>query len=282
MFQKALEQSRITKNRHYEGLSLKHLGIVSLALTDYSEAAKNAKKSLEIAKEIDNQTLKKNTLNVLGLVYYWQEKYAEAIHFYQQAVSIPSESAAENWKVLNNLGLAYYLQTDYPKAIVSYNKAMQYAEQDGSNLRISTTLKNLGDTLFWKGDYPQAIKYFLQALPATDIKEQKGHLHVALGESYSKNGQYEHAVNQFKNALEIFNKTNNTFIQTNTLNALAMAYTALGNSKEAMVFSQKAINLAATNNHSALESNAWGTMAGAMPNLNKIEEAPRLMKIPYV
>lgn len=177
----AVDLARASNDRISEGWVLKHLSAVLLNLGDYDQALEKAIESLAIAREINDQALIRNALNVLGLSYYWQKDYSKAISAYKQAIAIPVESPNENWKVLNNLGEAYYWQTDYQNAIDAYKKALAYAEQDGSRTSRSITLKNIGDALFWKNDYAPSIEHFYRALRLTDDEAQKGYSPCRVG-----------------------------------------------------------------------------------------------------
>jgi tetratricopeptide (TPR) repeat protein len=83
--------------------------------------------------------------NRLGLVYYRQEKYDQAIEELKQAVAL-DDSNADSW---NNLGLAYQGKRDYRQALKCFQKAH---DLDRHNWII---LNNLGDlylVIFNSGD----------------------------------------------------------------------------------------------------------------------------------
>ncbi|MFM6349017.1 MAG: tetratricopeptide repeat protein, partial [Dolichospermum sp.] len=80
-------------------------------------------------QQIGNHNLESRTLLNIGNIYRNQEKYSNAINYYQQSLAI-----ARQFKILEvegigigNLGIAYYESKDYPKAIENLKQALTVA-----------------------------------------------------------------------------------------------------------------------------------------------------------
>ena len=98
--------------------------------------------------------------NNLGLVYYNQKRYDEAIDAYQQAIALDDKDATP-W---NNLGLVYYNQKRYEEAIDAYQQAIARDE------KFATPWNGLGNVYRNQKRYDDAIVAYQQAI-ARDEKD---------------------------------------------------------------------------------------------------------------
>ncbi len=166
-------RSKENRDLSVEWSILKHLSFIRLQQGNYFQAEDLAQKSLVIAKKLDDRAAISKSLNNLGLVYYWQEKYAVAIAAYREALEYIDRDDLEHWKIWYNLGETYYWQENYDLAIESYSQALEFAKNDDNPLKLSATLSSLGQTYYWANNYPEAIKYLKQGLESTQILSTK-------------------------------------------------------------------------------------------------------------
>ncbi len=161
-----------------DGLML--TGAVNFNIMDYQESLKNSLNALELYSKIlksnpltDNHKIKKNKAQVLsnmGLVYWNQGNYSQALKSHYDALVIRKEikylkGIATSY---NNLGLVYDSQGNYAQAKIYYLKSIDIKFKIGDLFGIGNTLNNLGLACHEKGDYPEALKYHFAAVKLFD------------------------------------------------------------------------------------------------------------------
>jgi adenylate cyclase len=145
-------------------------------------------------------------LKNVGIAYYMQGKYVEAINTWQQSMaafdSINDKAGVAN--ILSNLGAIYFNQSDAAKALEYYLKSLKISEDLNDSLRIATACINIGAVYFDNpATHDKALKYYLRAIP---IAEALGDLD-AIGTSTSNIGEIYMVQNQDSLALFYFEKS---------------------------------------------------------------------------
>ncbi len=145
-------------------------------------------------------------LKNVGISYYMQGKYVDAINTWQQSLAM-FEKIGDKKGVANiqsNLGAIYFNQSDAAKALEYYLKSLKISEDLNDSLRIATACINIGAVYFDKpATHDKALKYYLRAVP---ISEALGDLD-AIGTSTSNLGEIYMARNQDSLALVYFEKS---------------------------------------------------------------------------
>jgi adenylate cyclase len=104
----------------------------------------------------------------IGITYYFQGKYTEALDNYNQALNIFKE-IKDNVGIANlysNIGVIYYDQGVDDKALENYLQSLKYSELSGDKFRILIALNNIGGVYNIKeATYDKALEYYLKALP---------------------------------------------------------------------------------------------------------------------
>lgn len=152
------------------------LGTVNLNMGDYDESLKNSENALDLYAKIlklepskNNFKIQKNkaqVLNNMGLVFWNQSNYSQALKSNYEALAIRKE--IKNIKGIatsyNNLGLVYDSQGNYAQARSYYLKSIDVKFKIGDVFGIGNTLNNLGLVCQETGDYPEALKYHFAAV----------------------------------------------------------------------------------------------------------------------
>jgi len=130
----------------------------------------------------------------MGIGYYYQGKYKEAIITWQQAIDVykligDSKGVAN---MLNNLGSIYFNQGDDAKALEIHLQSLKMSEVINDTLRVLTSLTNIGNIYLNKSvTYKKALEYFLRSYKlslAINDQYSIGNSTVNLGETYYKLG----------------------------------------------------------------------------------------------
>src|ERR1700741_2824200 len=95
---------------------------------------------------LKNDTLKINTLNVLGREIINTGDFEQADSLSRAALKL---SEKQNFKrgisrSLNNIGIVFFYQGEYSKAMGFYEKALKIAEELGDKRSVAANLGNLG------------------------------------------------------------------------------------------------------------------------------------------
>ncbi|MFY9308774.1 MAG: tetratricopeptide repeat protein [Bacteroidia bacterium] len=208
----------------------------------------NALKLLLIA--LKESTDKRNTgkiNNNIGLIYYAQGNYAEALraHFASLRIRKEIEDKQGIAASYNNIGNVYYSQGNYPEALRNHFASLKLKEQFGNKLGIASSYNNIGNVYFKQKNYSEARKNHFAAL---DISKEIGNeqgiadSYNNIGNAYADEGNYMEALKNHIVALEIKEKIGDK-------QRIAASYNNIGN-----IYYKQANYSEALNNHlTALE-----------------------------
>jgi beta-barrel assembly-enhancing protease len=126
----------------------------------------------------------------IGLVYYAQNNYAQAINEYKTAIGIDS-GYIPPW---NDLGLAYMKQNQYNDAETAFKKAVS------SYVNFDDAWSNLGEVFYYKKQYPDAITALEMA---TSLNSKHPRAFTTLGLSYEVSGEKQKAITAYEMAIQI-------------------------------------------------------------------------------
>lgn len=181
----------------------------------------------------------------IGLVYFYRERYDQAIPHFERAVQLKPGFAP----AINGLGNAYSAQGDWDKAIEAYQKIIEDVFYGTPHFALS----NMGLAYYQKGDYVRAEKNFLEALKLNpDFINALG----GLATTYIAQGRYEEAVQKLERAVRKEPKLPQLHFE------LGRAYRGLGDPAKAREEFQRAAQLAP---NSPLEDDARRELKTILP-----------------
>ena len=200
-----------------------------------------------LAEKINFRQGQAYALKHIGITYYFQGKYPEALDHYNQSLNIFKE-ISDNVGIANmhsNIGVIYYDQGDDAKALENYLQSLKFAELSGDKLRILTALNNVGGVYNQKKEtHDKALEYYLKALPLCEElgkQNELGAISVNIGSIYSDTLRRENAkaMFYFNKALKAYGNAEGSL---NAYNAIGKMYTH-----------EKKFDLALENENKALE-----------------------------
>jgi Tfp pilus assembly protein PilF len=173
------------------------LGLVLLKMGHSDESQQVYEILLE---QTITETAKAPIYNQLGLIKNRQERYEEALVFYEQSHEIYKRTLPPNHPDLaisyNNIGLVYSNLNEYSKALLSYKEALRIREESlpSNHPDLAASYNNIGILYRKMGEYPEALLFYEKAL---DIQQQSlPPTHPNLGSSCNNIGMvYEHMGN---------------------------------------------------------------------------------------
>lgn len=186
-------------------------------------------------------------LKNIGIAYYFQGKYVEALDNYTQSLNqfkeIKDNVGIAN--LYNNIGVIYYDQGDDAKALENYLQSLKYAELSKDKLRILSALNNVGGVYNIKdATYDKALHYYLLALPLCEElnrTEELGAISVNIGSIYFDKNDDTKALHYFNKALKAYGNSEGSL---NAYNAMGKLYKREKKYDQALENHQKALALA--------------------------------------
>lgn len=163
----------------------------------------------------------------IGLVYYYRERYDQAIPYFEKAIRLKPDFAP----AINGLGNAYSAKGDWDKAIEAYQKIIEDVFYGTPHFALS----NMALAYYQKGDYVRAEKNFQEALK---LSPDFVNALAGLATTYMAQGRYEEAAQKLERAVRKQPKLPQLHFE------LGKAYRGLGDPARARDEFQKAVQLA--------------------------------------
>ncbi|HEY6162009.1 MAG TPA: tetratricopeptide repeat protein, partial [Bacteroidia bacterium] len=133
----------------------------------------------------------------IGRLYSHRSNYANAIGFYNKAITISEKRGLDdnNIMYISELGSIYQLTNEYEKALANFTKAREYGERTNNTARLVYALNSLGDLSRVNGKLDEAISYHERSMDI--VKKESGKLDLwactSLGKIYTARNELEKA-----------------------------------------------------------------------------------------
>jgi len=120
---------------------------------------------LQLARDVHDPSREGKVLLSLGVSYYFQGHFAEAIAHYDAALAVYEriDKPTAQAYALNNLGVIYRIRRDHAKAISIYERSLALKRAQDDAYGMANTLYNLGLAHAYGGDAERALAYFAEA-----------------------------------------------------------------------------------------------------------------------
>lgn len=154
-------------------------------------------------------------LNNIGLAYYEDNRFDEAVLYYDEALKIREARQEYNHpktaQIYNNIGLVYLKIKDYNNAMQYFMKAMNVWDKFGDIADLGTLYLNLGVVFYKIGRYNEAIENYSKSLSINLGFKNKNELMIStiynnLGDAYNKNKEYNKAIECHNKSKELVEK----------------------------------------------------------------------------
>jgi class 3 adenylate cyclase/Tfp pilus assembly protein PilF len=214
--------------------------------TDPEKTIECCEKALKLSKLLGYNHGIANAQKLIGLEYYYQGKYADALIHWQDA-----EAAYQNASdtigianILSNMGAIYHNQSEYSKALDLYLKSLALAEKIRDTLRIGTVLQNIGAIHVEKGDNDLAMEAYQKAIQLFNgigYTEGMGIAQLNIGELYSSQQKYRQAIIHLEEAMTNLKGTPH---YSNLLRTIGTALLYASKFNDAMMYLDSAYHVA--------------------------------------
>jgi tetratricopeptide (TPR) repeat protein len=202
------------------------LGSVHRQLGQYAKAIEYCEKSLEVEICIKHLSPSDSRLasiyTNMGLIYNNQDKYQEALVYYNKGVQMHQKQSAPTSRdrrrlavSYNNIGEIYHKQRCYSKALEMFEKCLKIELEvlPPAHAEFGTYYNNIAGVYYQLQQYDKAVEYFKKALEIMVISLPSNHLMLAtvynnLGAAFKKINKMNEAVDMFEKCLAIELKSN--------------------------------------------------------------------------
>ncbi len=226
------------------------LGNGKMNLGQYDEALKFTNDALKFYEQlltsenlVDKALIKKQkarTYNNIGIIYWYQGNYPEALNNHFVSLEIRKEIGDKKGiaSCYNNIGLVFGNQGNYPEALKSYFAALKIHEELGDKQSIAASNINIGNIYRFQDKYPEALKNFFAALKIHQKIEDKRGIAISIssiGTVYDDQGNFPEAMKYYFAALKIREELGDKQGIASAYNNIGLIYSYQKNYSEALV-----------------------------------------------
>ena len=191
--------------------------------------------ALELANDINSDSLLTYIYLNLGYDYYFLGDYQKALEFNLESLKIKNRMFEKGFfdsqknfaRSYNNIGSIYNLLKQPKKAIEYHNKALEIRKRLPDSTGIAQSLHNIGSVFEKQDKYNDALKYYRQALIIEKIlgnDRRTGETLNNIGNILKNTGNYSSAYDSYKEALGFFIKIKDKKSQTTVYNNIGSVF----------------------------------------------------------
>jgi CHAT domain-containing protein/tetratricopeptide (TPR) repeat protein len=185
--------------------TLNNLSDIATMAGEYSRAVQLSRESAAACQKMHDQNCEALAHDDAGLALSNAGNYPEAAAELDLGLKLTAQTGNAQTAVLilNNLGIVYYYQAKYSEALRTYESALQYVEKAGPEAWTATwrqlTLLNLATLYQRLGNDQRAIKTYNDILdqPKGLSSRDVGHIHANLGVLYRRLGDPKQALKSY-------------------------------------------------------------------------------------
>jgi CHAT domain-containing protein/tetratricopeptide (TPR) repeat protein len=198
--------------------TLNNLSDIATMAGEYERAVALSRESAAACRTMQDKNCEAQARSDAGVALSNAGSYAEAATELDAGLKLTAETGNAQTAVLilNNLGVVYYYQAKYSEALRTYESALQYVEKSGAEdwtlawrqitlLNLATLYQRLGNDQRAIGIYTDILAH-PKNLSARDV----GHMDANLGALYRRLGDPERALQSYRFADEYYAKEKDT------------------------------------------------------------------------
>lgn len=195
----------------------------------FDTARSYLKRATLLSQNAKNKSLELKCLNNIGISYFYQAAYLDALKIWEQVLAGATEIKDKKVikSVQTNMANVFSILGNYPRATASYMTILKEAEAVGDNDAALDCITNMAVIFSLQNQYDKACEYYLRAeVLSRKIADLSSYSHILnnLGETYID-------MQQYNKALECFNKVITISHANKFTDNLARAYYGMGRIK---------------------------------------------------
>ncbi|MEQ9302222.1 MAG: tetratricopeptide repeat protein [Cyclobacteriaceae bacterium] len=233
---------------------LVNIGILFYNVQSYTRAIE----FYELANKI-HEPIQTYTFHNLGMAYSGQDKYEQALDYFEKNLELASSSSNQTQvsKTYLEMGIVSYEAEDYEGARFYAEEVKSRTEKDTLEIKLyAAALNNIANSYYAEKNYPLAKTKILECLSvfeSRNIPYFKGHTLNNLGGTYKGLGLVDSSLYYFGLALKE-NQVANDIDETQiSLSELADLYESLGEKDSALLYTRHLVDLFKSNSYRQIE-----------------------------
>jgi len=241
----------------------------STAYTEPETAKTYAEKALELSQNNHYKKGIAEAYQRLAAGYTVQNVPDTALDLYQRALFLYKElnDTKMEANILSNIGIIYYEQGEYIQAMFNTEESLRISSKVNDLHGIALSLQLLGNINYYMGNFDEAQKYHMQSIQklldlGDDIRYADGLVYMA--STYQALKKYRKALENLKKACAIYEEKDDRFFLAQALNNTGYIYMIMTKYDSAKIYLSKAIILAdeiGNNNVILLANNTLGVIS---------------------
>ena len=264
--------------------TLNNLSDIATMSGEYSRAVQLSRESAAACRKMHDKNCEALAHDDAGLALSNAGSYPEAAAELDGGLKLTAETGNAETAVLilNNLGIVYYYQAKYSEALRTYESALQYVEKASAEPWSATwrqfTLLNLATLYQRLGNDQRAIKIYNDVLahPEAATPRDLGHLNANMGAAYRRLGDAKQALEFYGYADEYYAKEKDVDGELGVLkNSGIVLALDLGRLPDALKTFDHVHALAAQTNNQREAMQALLYRGEALYRMDKLPEAER-------
>ena len=201
---------------------------------DNQKAVKYTKKALKIRRQINEKAGVATSLNVLGVIKYYESDYLASIEYHLEAMHMREKIGDENKIAVsyNAIALVYMALDDFETARDYLDKALKIRVKQDYKTGIGVIKANIGEIYFRQGKYEEAGRFFKEAL---EVNEEIGNVKstantlVNIGRTNFELGKLDEALDYYRQAEKIYIGLDEKHGLAQAQNGIALIHQKKGN-----------------------------------------------------
>lgn len=190
---------------------------------------------------------KVHILNELGKLY-WGESSAETYNYSNQAYELARKIGYRKGEAqsLNNIGVSYYFQLDYENALYYFKKSLEIRQELGDKKEIVASLNNIGIVYDEVNEYENALDYYLQSLTYFEDLNDKMGIAVTLhniGVVYESLSNYNKSLEYLLRALKYYEEIGDKTGVASSYGNIGIVYKDLSNYDKSLEYHLKSLKI---------------------------------------
>jgi len=200
-FEKALAINESINDKVAQSVNLASIAYLYYDLNDYENALEFALRCIPIFEEAHDEHRLITLYHILGNIYFKQEKYAEALRYFEENMSHADLDTMLHAQAISGIGKVYYKMQEFDKAKTYLSNAMTLAKELG-NVEVQIICYFYqGRIDMDEGNYRQALQELENSLKLAESHSRKHDImsiHEVLSILYDKMGNVPNAFHHLR------------------------------------------------------------------------------------
>jgi len=200
-----------------------------------------SRKAFDLASKINYRKGEAQSLNNIGVGYYFLQDYDNALRYFKRALEIREELGDKKEIVasLNNIGIVYDEISNFEEALNYYLQSLDIFEELNDEIGFAVTLHNVGVVYESLSNYNKSLEFLLRALKQYEEIGDK----IGVASSYGNIGivykdlsNYDKSLEYHLKSLKISKEIDDKNGIANSLDNIGIIYETLNNYEKAIEY----------------------------------------------